>query len=237
MTKNQVGCKKDYIKNLEGHVFYGLNLDAEQEKFRDAIWNSDYKIVFCNSRAGTGKTFIATAVGNLLYHHRDYDGIVYIVSPYGENKQGFLPGDITKKSEVYYEPFYQALITCHVDPFKVINNESQVSEKNKYPDDVYIRCFTHTYLRGVNLAKKIVIIDEAQNFTLDDLKKTLTRCSDDCKIVVIGHDGQIDLLNKSRSGFYQYLTHFENEPYCCVCNLTKNYRGEVSTHADSITEV
>ena len=175
-----------------------------------------------------------------IYEHastfENYDGIIYIVSPYGEDKQGFLPGDITKKSEIYYEPFYQALIKCGISPLVVIDNESQVSEKKKN-SNYYIKCFTHTYLRGTNLDNKVVIVDEAQNFQTGDLKKTLTRLSDSCKTIVIGHEGQIDLTKKNTSGFMKFLNHFEGQPYSRSCTLTKNYRGIVSTWADELREV
>ena len=62
---------------LVDHPFYGLQLDEEQKSFRDVIWSSDKLIVFCNARAGTGKTTIAAATANLLVQYGKYDGIVY----------------------------------------------------------------------------------------------------------------------------------------------------------------
>ena len=56
----------DAPASLEDHPFYGLELDDEQKVFRDAIWNSEKLIVFCNSKAGTGKTTIATGVANMI---------------------------------------------------------------------------------------------------------------------------------------------------------------------------
>ena len=76
-------------KTLNDHPFYGLELDEEQIAFRDAIWNPDKLIVFCNARAGTGKTFIATATADLLVKYGRYEGIVYISSPTQEQKLGF----------------------------------------------------------------------------------------------------------------------------------------------------
>ena len=71
----------DVPETLENHPFYGLELDEEQQKFRDAIWSKDKPIVFCNAKAGTGKTTIATGVANLLVKYGRYNGIVYISSP------------------------------------------------------------------------------------------------------------------------------------------------------------
>ena len=219
-------------KTLENHPFYGFRLDDEQRVFRDAIWNPEKLIVFCNAKAGTGKTLLATATANLLVEYGLYQGIVYIVSAYGESKQGFLPGDITQKSEVYYEPFYQALIECDINPNTAITNESMVNQKN---GTAYITCLTHTYLRGTNFDNKVIILDESQNYTVADLKKTLTRCKDTCKVIVVGHDKQCDLDNKNSSGFVKYIEHFKDDPRTAICELTHNHRGWISSHADVLT--
>lgn len=89
-------------------------------------------------------------------------------------------------------------------------------------------------MRGSNMSNKIIIIDEAQNFTAAELKKVLTRIHDDSKAIVIGHTGQIDIYGNS--GFARYLKHFEGEAQCQVCQLSINHRGWISTHADSLPE-
>ena len=64
--KSKVVDYTDVPETLENHPFYGLILDDEQRAFRDAIWSQDKTIVFCNAKAGTGKTTIATGVADLL---------------------------------------------------------------------------------------------------------------------------------------------------------------------------
>ena len=219
--------------SLKDEPFYGFELDDQQKIFRDAIWDTEKLIVFCNARAGTGKTFIATATANLLVQYGLYDGIVYVVSSYGESRQGFLPGDITEKSEVYCKPFYQALIECNINPNTAITNEKIINQKN---GTGYITCLTHTYLRGTNFDNKVILLDEAQNYTTSDLKKTLTRCSDRCKVIVIGHDQQCDLEDKTKSGFMKYINHFKGDPRTAVCELKTNHRGWISSHADALEE-
>ena len=222
---------KDVPQTLKKHNFYGLELDEEQKVFRDLIWDKEKLIVFCDAKAGSGKTQVAVGTANLLVEYGLYDGIVCVMFPCEEGKQGFLPGDITQKSEVYFEPVYQAIIKCKLEPYRVINDNSMAANKN---GDAYIKLLTATYLRGSNFENKVVIIDEAQNGNLSDLKKVLTRCSDNCKVIVIGHHGQIDLKDKSSSGFTRYIEHFKDEPYCGVCTLTQNHRGIVSTKADEL---
>lgn len=229
--KNSEFTKEDIFENIKQGNFYGFKLDEEQKTFRDYIMDKENLIVFCNSKAGTGKTQIAFGTANLLYHSGDYDGIVYVVFPCAENKQGFLPGDITQKSEVYFEPAYQAMIKCGIEPERYIDDDSMTKKKI---GEAYIKLLTSTYLRGTNFENKVIIIDEAQNGTVEELKKTLTRCADNCKVIVIGHTGQIDLQNSKQSGFSKYIEHFGNTDKSKVCTLTKNYRGWISSFADEL---
>ena len=212
-------------------AFYTFTLDDEQRAFVDAIKDQSKTIIFCDAPAGTGKTTLAMGAANLLYHDKrnELDGIVYIVSPYGEQKQGYLPGSITEKSEVYYEPAYQAMIEVGLNPNVVVSSECMTAKKK---GEAYVKLLTHTYLCGTNLQKKVVILDESQNYTVAELKKVLTRCHDSCKVIVIGHTGQIDI--RGGSGFQQYLEHFDGHEKCAVCRLTTNHRGWLSTYADAL---
>ena len=220
-------------KRIDDRPFYDFVLDEDQRRFVNAILNPDNTIVFCNARAGTGKTTLAIGTADILVKHNEYEGIVYICSAYGEKAQGYLPGSITEKSEVYFEPAYQAMIECDMNINTCINSDSMVNQKY---GEAYVTLLTHTFLRGTNLKKKVIILDESQNYTVSDLKKTLTRCSDDCKIIVIGHDKQCDLENKSASGFVKYLEHFKGHEHREICELTINHRGWVSQFADELEE-
>ena len=224
-----MGSKNELPKN----VFYGMELDEEQVAFVEAIKDLSKTIVFCDAPAGTGKTTLAMGAANILVQDKrnELEGIVYIVSPYGEQKQGYLPGSITEKSEVYYEPAYQAMIEVGMNPNVDVYSESMVSRKK---GEAFVKMLTHTYLRGTNLQKKVVILDESQNYTVAELKKVLTRCHDTCKVIVIGHTGQIDI--NGRSGFAKYMNHFDGHPRCAVCKLTTNHRGWLSTFADKLED-
>lgn len=213
-----------------------LRMDEDQIRFRECCLDMDALIVFCDAAAGSGKTTIAMDAANVLVHDKrnDLSEIVYIVSPYGEGRQGYLPGTLTEKSEVYFEPAYQAMLECGMTPYADVCTDNMAASKTdrKKPGDGYVRLLTHTYLRGTNLQSKVVIIDEAQNFTVSELKKVLTRVHDSCKVIVIGHTGQIDIAGGS--GFARYIEHFAGQEKCRVCKLTKNYRGWVSSYADML---
>ena len=235
MSKKTIRTARDNAKappvHLDPDCFFGFELDSEQLTFRDSIWNAEKLIIFCNAKAGTGKTLIATGTAKLLYDWGLYDGIVFIASPTQETKNGFLPGTAEEKAEPYFEPFYQACAEVGINPYIDINDRSISGQKRATG---YVDCVTHMYLRGVNFDRKVVIIDEAQNFTFSDLQKTLTRCKDTCKVIVIGHTGQCDLDSHADSGFSLYADHFSGDDRTAVITLTKNYRGWISQHADSL---
>lgn len=221
----------DVPETLDDSLFYGFDLDEEQKVFANAIWNPNIDITFCNAKAGSGKTLVATGVANLLVQYGLYESIVYIMSPYGERKQGWLPGTITEKSSVYFEAFYQALINCNINPHTAINDDSMVNQKN---GTGYITCITDTFLRGSNLDNAVIIIDEAQNYTVQQLKKTLTRIGKKAKVIVIGHDLQCDLDNPEQSGFTKYIEHFKGKERAAFCTLTTNHRSWISQWADEV---
>lgn len=218
----EIKCKED---------FYGFDLDEHQLQFANAIWNPDIDIIWCNARAGSGKTLIATGVANLLVQYGFNKSIVYIMSPYGDRKQGWLPGTITEKSSVYFEGFYKALVKCNINIQSAINTESMVNQKN---GTGYITCITDTYLRGTTIDDAVIIIDEAQNYTKEQLKTILTRVGNNEKVIVIGHELQCDLEDPSRSGFKAYMEHFRGQERTAFCNLVNNYRSWISRHADEI---
>lgn len=236
--------KKKYQSNIKTHeapeslddiLFYGLSLDEEQKVFRDAIYNPKTKIIMCNAKAGTGKTTISVGIANLMVQYGLYNGIVYIASPTNEQRQGYLPGDQEEKSAPYMEPLLDALYTINLDPNQVIISENNIEALKN--GSAYIQFTVDTYLRGCNFENKIVIVDEAQNFYGANLKKTLTRIHDNCKVIIIGHSEQCDLYkHPENSGFTQYLKAFENmnDERLAICNLTTNHRGWISTICDNV---
>ena len=216
-------------------MYYGLDLDDDQRYFVNSIWDLKKIAIICNAKAGTGKTTLALGVANLLYQYGLYDRITYIISPTQEQRQGFLPGDQASKTEPYIQPLVDALLTLGINPQTAIISENNIQALKN--GSAYIEFKADTYLRGINLENRVVIIDEAQNFYFDDLKKTLTRIHDNCKIIIIGHTEQCDIYKKpERTGFGPYLKAFNscNDERLEVCQLTINHRGWFSNFCDNV---
>lgn len=219
---------------MDGHIFYGLQLDEDQKKFREAIWNDDIEIVFVDAKAGSGKTTIAVITAVMAVKYKKYDEIFYVMHSVGD-AQGFLPGTISEKSSVWFEPLYQALIEAGENPEQVIKNTSMTAQKE---GTAYVTAITDSYLRGSNIAGRengaILIVDEAQNYDEFSLRKVLTRACKGTKVIVIGHQMQCDLPLGRRSGFEPCMQHFlaKEDPRVAFCKLTTNHRSWVANVAD-----
>ena len=234
-NNNNFDRKEDIPQTLDDHMFYGLNLDDDQKHFINCIWDHRKIAIVCNAKAGTGKTTLVLGVANLLYQYGLYDRITYIISPTQEQRQGFLPGDQASKTEPYIQPLVDALLTLGINPQTAIISENNIQALKN--GSAYIEFKADTYLRGINLENRVVIIDEAQNFYFDDLKKTLTRIHDNCKIIIIGHTEQCDIYKKpERTGFGPYLKAFNScdDNRLEVCQLTINHRGWFSNFCDNV---
>ena len=224
-------------ETLADHVFYGLTLDEQQTKFRDAIYSNKNKAIFCNAKAGSGKTTIAVCTATLMVRLGIFSELVYLTgNGWAENRVGFLPGSLAEKQLPYQLPLHQALLVANEDPDRAIKADMDFGYNKD--DDAFVRAIGNSYIRGLNIGSKdapvICIIDESQNMNSIDLKTAITRINEGSKLVCIGHSGQNDLRDPSTSGFVPYLNHFAQKDWCEVCELTRNYRGDISSWADDL---
>lgn len=231
-------AKKNYSEpygppptSLKDEPFYGFTLDEHQTEFRDAIWNPDIKLITVDSVAGSGKTTIAIATACLLYAYRLVDGCIYCRTPAAEGRIGFLPGDQKTKERPYMQPLYNTLVNIGCNPYTDIDTGDM---ENKKMQTGYWSAITDVYLLGDDFRKKAVVIDEAQCMTIDQLRTILTRCHDDCKVIVIGSTLQVQGISKEDSGFTRCIEHFEGKEWAKHCHLVNNYRGELSAWADKM---
>lgn len=159
-----------------------------QKQYVDAIRAAD--IVFCIGPAGTGKTYLAMAmaVTNLVAAQV---GRIILVRPAVEagERLGFLPGDIAAKFDPFVRPLWDALYEM-IEPEKI----------KQYVDNGIIEIAPLAFMRGRTLNNAFVILDEAQNTTIDQMKMFLTRLGFDSKAVVTGDITQIDLPSSTTSG-------------------------------------
>ena len=148
-------------KKSNDDIFYGLVLNEEQEKLKEVIMDDEHNVVIVDATAGSGKTLIAVACANILCKSGRYDSAVYIFPTVEEASLGYRPGNTTEKEADYLGPLYDALIKIRELPTQAIS--SDISEKN---GTAWITARSATFMRGINLEKKVVIIDECQNMSV-----------------------------------------------------------------------
>ncbi|AEW47245.1 PhoH family protein [Bacillus phage B4] len=211
---------------------YIKKLDREQEDMVEKLYK--YNRIVVNANAGTGKTTVLTQAMNALKKKEYINKIYYVVFPVQERSVGYLPGGIADKIGEYAVPFCQALTEAGVNP-QYLNMELMTSSFN----DFEFKVVPHTFLRGRNLENVGVIVDEIQNGTINEIKKTLTRCWDNCYVAMVGHTGQIDIKPQD-SGFSALIHHFKQGKLSGefeeieFAELTNNYRGKFATFADKL---
>lgn len=202
-------------------------MNDEQKRFYEALIDNETIIVCSNSMAGTGKSTIAVMAALELRNEGRINHIYYVrFADDRALKLGFLPGDEDEKQAIFMNPFYSACEEFDISDYEV---ENMVKTKE------IILC-TDIGLRGCNIDKSMVIIDEAQNAHFEDLKLVLTRLHDNCKCALIGHSGQNDnyKMKVNDHAFEKYIDHLCKKPWAKEINLTKNYRGKLSSWADEL---
>ena len=161
---------------------------ANQQKLVKAVETSD--MVFAIGPAGTGKTYTAVALAVRALKERKVRRIV-LTRPAveaGENL-GFLPGDLREKLDPYLQPLYDALKDM-IPASKLADNL----------DEGVIQIAPLAFMRGRTLDHAFVILDEAQNATLPQLKMFLTRMGRNAKFIITGDVTQVDLPDRQPSG-------------------------------------
>jgi len=164
-----------------------------QAAYLEAIRQND--IVMCCGPAGTGKTYLAVAMAVAALKRQAIRKIV-LVRPAVEAGEslGFLPGDLQAKINPYLRPLLDAL-------HEMMDHDLIKS----YTDEDLIEVIPLAYMRGRTLNEAFIILDEAQNTTVAQMKMFLTRMGTGSKIVVSGDVTQIDLPPHSRSGLVDAL--------------------------------
>ena len=172
-----------------------------QQEMVKAYFEND--LVFAVGPAGTGKTYVAIALAVRALKNREIKRII-LTRPAVEagERLGFLPGDLKDKLDPYLQPLYDALGDM-IPPKRL----------QEFMADGTIQIAPLAYMRGRTLDRACVILDEAQNTNLGQLKMFLTRMGCDAKFIVTGDASQIDLPNRKDSGLLRGI------------ELTKDIKG------------
>ncbi|MEH7116930.1 PhoH family protein [Neobacillus vireti] len=210
--------------------------DSYQLDYILSLWKTPDKIqaVFCESKAGTGKTTLAVLAGAYeVIKGEHYDRIIYVRNAVPIREQGFLTGDIKQKSAPYMAPIADALELVHPATFEEWTFEQGKEQPKLVP-------ITTSFVRGITWKRSFVIIDESQNMDLEELQAIYTRCDTTSKIVSVGSIRQVDNKKVKRIAgllpFQIYMKHFEGDPRVSFHELVTCYRGWFADKADDVLE-
>jgi len=169
----------------------GLTLRTpRQVHYVEALRDEAVDLIFGVGPAGTGKTFLAVAAAVEGLKQERYDRII-VTRPAVEagEKLGYLPGDLAEKVDPYLQPIW--------DAFRSQMSENDLKTRRERRQ---IEVAPLAFMRGRTLSNAFVIVDEAQNATILQMKMVLTRLGEGSRMVVTGDPSQIDLLRPDQTG-------------------------------------
>ena len=204
-------------------------------------------IVALTGAAGTGKTLLALAAALKMLKSCQYENakLARPMVELSDKTMGFLPGTVEEKIDPYFGPIYDNLEFLrslksekpekkgkHAETTEGNESASQRALKG-WMKEQNLECFALNFLRGRSLPKSLIIIDEAQNTTPQEMKTILTRLGEGSKVIVIGDISQIDnpYLGERSNGLAHLIDGFKGHEKFFHIHLTKGERSEIATLA------
>ena len=201
-----------FILNDMGNEFYnqnvilngpsGLVIKAKTKNQNKMLeMSSKFDLLFVYGPAGTGKTYTSVAIAVKALKNKEVKKII-LTRPAVESGEnlGFLPGDLKEKLDPYMSPLYDALSDM-IPPTKL----------KKLLHDNIIEIAPLAFMRGRTLDSAFVLLDEAQNATISQMKMFLTRMGPSAKFIISGDKTQIDLPKNQKSGLIHAINILNKE--------------------------
>lgn len=190
-VSNALKIKLDHLKTFEP-------LTENQSRLFDSYKRGDYFIGVFGS-AGTGKTFCSMykSIEEVLDKSNSFKRVVVVRSCVATRDVGFLPGNIDEKQEIYELPYKEIAATLFDRP----------DAWDRLKEQGYARFISTTAIRGISIDDSIVIVDESQNMTWQELNTIMTRIGYRSKIIFVGDWKQNDLVKSKNdtSGLIEFL--------------------------------
>lgn len=235
----------DFDTRLEGDSLYIRPINLEQKFLYMLLTHPQNKISVCSGATGSGKTLIALQAGLYLLKKGLVNGIVYLRNTITANDKeaelGFRKGDENQKLHYFMYPLFSAInfmitkmqkesLAKRIE-YKGEANSIDSKEATEYfiaKHNIEVMDIAHA--RGVSIAKKFVIFDEAQNASNATIKLIGTRMAEDSRIVFLGDPMQIDhpYLSKYRNGLVSLLKKAQNDNFISAVCLKTTIRSEIA---------
>jgi predicted ribonuclease YlaK len=190
-VSNALKIKLDHLKTFDA-------LTSNQQRFFDAYKRGDYFIGLFGS-PGVGKTFLALyrAIEEVLDRSNPFERVVVVRSAVQVRDQGFVPGTLDEKMEIYEQPYKEICETLFG------RNDSW----DRLKEQGFARFISTTAIRGISIDNSIIIVDESQSMTFHELNSVMSRVGHRSKIIFIGDLKQNDLIKSKYdvSGLKEFL--------------------------------
>ena len=182
---DEVYTQKRVIKNP---IKFQIQLNDEQKEAKEKILQNTITVL--SGKAGSGKALLACQVALDGLFRKQYEKIIITRPTVSKEEIGFLPRDLREKMDPWVQPIYQNMYTLY--------NKTKV---DKCIVDGKIEIVPLAFMRGRTFLDSLIIVDEAQNVTHEQMEMIATRIGLRSKMIVCGDDHQVDLKSKGASGF------------------------------------
>jgi phosphate starvation-inducible PhoH-like protein len=195
-------------------IKFKIQLNEEQKEAKQKILENT--ITLLAGSAGSGKTLLACQIGLERLFMREVDKVIITRPTVSKEEIGFLPGDLREKMDPWVQPIYQNMFLLY-DKEKV---EKCINEDQ-------IEIVPVSFMRGRTFVNCVVIVDEAQNVTHEQMEMIVTRIGKGSKMIICGDDAQVDLKQKRDSGFKFLYAAAKKIKNLCALSLKQNHRDPI----------
>ena len=195
-------------------IKFKVTLNEEQKKAKAKILSNT--VTLLAGSAGSGKTFLACQIALEKLFMKDCEKIIITRPTVSKEEIGFLPGDLREKMDPWVQPIYQNMFALY-DKVKI---EALIQ-------DGKIEIVPVSFMRGRTFLDSVVIVDEAQNVTHEQMQMIVTRLGLRSKMIVCGDDHQVDLKSKKDSGFRFLYSAARKIKNMCGISLKTNHRDPI----------
>lgn len=218
------------LKKQPGQMMSFFEAKNKEQRFAaEALLRNDIPLVTLTGLAGSGKTYLALMAAIDGVQQGKYKRIVISrsIQPVGRDL-GYLPGDMDDKMQPWLAPI--------TDNFRTMLSDKNFTYFEMMRDRGELEVAPLSYIRGRTFTDSFLIVDEAQNATIHELKTIITRVGKDSKIVLLGDTDQIDTpyINKKSNGLSIVVHKFKDQTCASHIQLAKGQRSDVASIASTI---